>query len=65
MTPAKKTAMVKAIATAICTALAAWKGLELEPDQLAEVLTFAVALSQLLRRHGDLPPSKPGTDRPH
>jgi hypothetical protein len=65
MTPAKRQAVVKAIATAVCTILAAWKGLELEPDQLAEVLAFAVAVSQLFRRTGDMPPLKPGVDFPH
>jgi hypothetical protein len=59
MTAAKRQTLIKALATAVCTILAAWKGLELEPDQLAEVLAFGVALSQLVRRTGDAPPTTP------
>jgi hypothetical protein len=64
MTQNRRAALVKAVATAVCVALAAWKGVDLDVDQLAEVLGFALAISQLVRRHGDLAPTKPGKDYP-
>jgi hypothetical protein len=64
MTQAKRQALVKAVATAVCVALAAWKGIDLDAEQMAEALGFALAISQLVRRHGDLAPVKPGKDYP-
>lgn len=50
-----KNALVKAVAVLVCAGLAAWKGLALEPDQVAEVLAFALGISQLIPRSGDKP----------
>lgn len=49
----KTTKLVKAVAVLVCAALAAWKGMKLDPEQLAEVLAFALGVSQLIPRAGD------------
>jgi hypothetical protein len=56
--------VVKALAVVVCAGLYAWKGAELDPDQLAEVVVAALAASQLVRRVGDVPPAKPDIDSP-
>jgi hypothetical protein len=54
-----KNAVVKAIAVLVCAGLAAWKGIQMEPDQLAEALAFALGVSQLIPRSGDAPKVAP------
>ncbi len=47
------TKIVKAVAVLVCAGLAAWKGIQMEPEQLAEALAFALGVSQLIPRAGD------------
>jgi len=56
MTPERKTALIRAVAVAVCTAVAAWKGIDLDTDDVVAALTFALAVSQLVRRQGDAAP---------
>lgn len=53
-----KLAIIRIVAAAACAGLAAWKGIKMDPEQLVEVLAFALGASQLVRRVGDSPAGK-------